>query len=108
MPRSIDSVLSLQPESGETYQVRIRAEYFEGQIDTKQFRVMQPQYQPLSANPLVLEPERQRYVFISKFGAVVFWNCSPEIIAEFLRAVESLPSAVRRIEDVADEMVVNV
>src|SRR5688572_10072131 len=106
-PRPPDSTLSLQPPTGEIAQILIRAEYFEGQIDIKQFRIAHAHYPAISTNPLVLEPERQRYVCISKFGAVVFWNCNDQIVTEILQAVQNLPSAARRIQDVADEMRIN-
>jgi uncharacterized Rmd1/YagE family protein len=104
----LSSRLSLQPRDGEKFRVNARAEYFAGQIDTKLFRVRHPQYQPLLTNPLVLEPERQRYVFISKFGAVVFWNCTPELTSEILDAMKALPGTIDRVESVADEMVINI
>lgn len=100
--------LSLQPAEGEAIQVTIRAEYYEGQLDTKLFRAQHPQYQPLSSNPLILEPERQRYVFISRFGAMVFWNCTDEIVREILDACGRLPGSLQRIEQVVDEMTIHI
>src|SRR5262245_33462720 len=102
------SKLALQPAAGQTVQVRIRAEYFEGQIDTKQLRKLYKRYQPISLNPLVLKPEQSRYVFISKFGAVIFWNGTPEIMREMLETITALPGAAERVESVADEMTINV
>lgn len=100
--------LSLQPAAGEVVQVIARAEYFSGQIDPKVFRTRNPQYPQLSSNPTVLEPEQSRYVFIGKFGAVVFWNCTGELAREILQAVSEVPGTERRIEAVSDQIVINI
>lgn len=84
------------------------AEYFEGQIDLKAFRALFKQYPVLSANPLILEPESGAYVFIEKFGALVFWNCSDPVIAALIEEMKQMESAGRRIEGVRDTLKVHV
>ena len=57
----------------------LQADYFDDQVDLKAFCAINPHHRILGTNPLVLEPQKGSYVFLSRFGGVVFWNC-PEIL----------------------------
>ncbi len=84
------------------------ADYFEGQIDLKLFRVHFKHYPVLSANPLVLEPQVGSYIFIEKFGALVFWNCTDEVISTLIQEIKGLETMGDRIEAVRDGLKVHV
>lgn len=83
---------------------RLRAEYFEGQIDTRAFRAAHPEYLVLRTNPLLLQPEQNRWIYIERFGSVVFWNCPSELIKEFLEDLNQLPGIGRRMEATEDHL----
>ncbi len=85
---------------------RVHAAYFEGRIDLAQFRARHPEYPVLALDPLVVEPVRDRYVVLTKFGSVLFWNCGPAEIEAVERDVAGLPGALERNPEVADELVV--
>lgn len=91
-----------------SYQIGVRADYYEGQIDLKQFRARFPHYPVLATNPLVLEPERYSYVILTRFGAVVFWDCSERVIEDFNADIETLPGALQRNDAVRDQLTVHV
>jgi len=84
------------------------ADYFEGQIDLKAFRAHFKQYPVLSANPLVFEPEAGAYLYIEKFGGLVFWNCSQEFIATLLEEIETFGGMGERVGAVRDTLTVFV
>ncbi len=84
------------------------ADYFEGQLDTRAFRVRFPHHAVLSANPLVIEPERGSFVYLEKFGAVVFWNCSAALVASLLEELAALPELGPRMDRVRDRLTVHL
>jgi uncharacterized Rmd1/YagE family protein len=84
------------------------ADYFEGQIDTRAFRIRHPHHSVLSANPLVLEPEKGSYVYLEKFGAVVFWNCSEDLMDAILEELKVLEDLGGRVDKVRDRLTVHV
>lgn len=84
------------------------ADYFEGQIDLKAFRAQFLHYTVLCANPLVIEPEAGSFVYIEKFGGVVFWNCSETLIATLLDEIGELEATGKRYEIVRDTLRVHV
>lgn len=92
----------------ERWVYELRAEYFEGQIDIKAFRARCPHYPVLSSNPLVVEPERGRWIFLEKFGAVVFWNCTEPIMESVREELAALPGLGGRVEQAHDRLVVQV
>ncbi|CAN5287747.1 hypothetical protein BH09SUM1_BH09SUM1_30640 [soil metagenome] len=101
------STAILYPHLGEApLQIMVRAEYFEGQIDLKRFRTANPHYKVLAADPLILETEDGRYAVITKFGAIVFWNCTPQITRAVLAEVAAMPNAMAHNHAVKDEQVV--
>src|SRR5262249_45268274 len=75
--------VTINPAQAE--RLRVRAVYLEGQIDLKSFRVRKPEYPVLAADPLILEPVRGSFLVVTKFGALVFWNC-PEPLQRTLLA----------------------
>lgn len=91
-----------------TYQVTVRADYYEGQIDLKQFRARFPHYPVLSSNPLVLEPEKNSYVVLTRFGAVVYWDCCEQVVQDMHAEIESLPAVQNRNDAVRDELLVHI
>ncbi|MFH0794048.1 MAG: RMD1 family protein [bacterium] len=93
---------SITSERGVTQLVPLRAVYFEGQIDLKAFRARHPHYPVLASDPLVIEPERASYIVLTKFGAIVFWNASKQAETDVISAVQDLPGALNRNENVED------
>lgn len=93
---------------GEACELRLQADYFEGQIDTRAFRARHPHYPVLSSNPLVLEPELGSWIYVERFGSVVFWNCSENTILTFQKDLQELPNAGPRIGSAQDSLTVNV
>ncbi len=93
---------------GDLQEVRLQADYFEGQIDIRGFCARHPHYPVLSSNPLVLEPERGSWIYIERFGAVVFWNCSGPVIETFLVDLQVLPGAGSRVASAQDSLAVHV
>ena len=100
--------LPFVPPDGKPLRIDVRAYYFEGQIDTKEFRAKHRHYPVLVADPLVLEPVRGSFVALAKFGGVVLWNCAPDVSQELVRAVEEGCSAGRGEERLGDQLEVLV
>jgi required for meiotic nuclear division protein 1 len=90
------------------YHVRVHADYYEGQIDLKQFRARFPHYPVLLSNPLVLEPVKYSYVILARFGAVIFWDCAETIIQDLRAEIKSLPGVLNRNDAVADQLTVHI
>lgn len=82
----------------------LRAEYFQGQIDFRAFTARHPHHRVLSTNPLVLEPEAGTWVYLSRFGAVVFWNASPAVVEVVLGDLAALPGLGTRVEAARDDL----
>jgi uncharacterized Rmd1/YagE family protein len=89
-------------------QVELVADYFQGQLDTRLFRQRFPHYPVLSANPLVIEPERGAYVYLGSFGSVVFWNCSEALLRSLQADLAALGTLQGPVERVRDRLVVQV
>ena len=89
-------------------ELALQADYFEGQIDTRAFRSRHPNYSVISSNPLVLEPEVGSWIYVERFGAVVFWNCSEAHVQTFLRDLQELPGTGPRIGSTHDSQTVHV
>lgn len=88
--------------------VELKADYFEGQLDPKAYRTRFPHHAVLSANPLVIEPQRGAFVYLEKFGAVVFWNCSDALVASLLEELSTLDGLGGRVEAVRDHLRVHI
>jgi uncharacterized Rmd1/YagE family protein len=86
----------------------LQADYFEGQIDTRSFRARHPHYPVIASNPLVLEPEQGSWIYVERFGAVVFWNCSEALVQTFLKDLQELPGAGPRVGSTHDSLSVHV
>lgn len=98
----------LIPAGQSTHMFQVRATYLEGQIALKRFRSDSPQYTLLHIDPLIIEPEKGGYAAITKFGAVIFWNCSDKAREEILSELEHLPNAQQRNPNVQDELAVHM
>jgi len=86
----------------------LQADYFDGQIDLKAFCASNPQHPILGTNPLVLEPQKGSYVFLSRFGGVVFWNCPEVLIRQIHDELKALPSLDQLEEQARDFLKVRV
>lgn len=84
------------------------ADYYEGRIDGRLFRAKFGHHRVISANPLVLEPEHGSFVYLEKFGAVVFWNCSERVITTIHEEMRALATLGDRVEGVRDQLTVHV
>ena len=96
------------PPEGVLGPLLLRAEYFQGQIDFRAFGARHPHYRVLGTNPLVLEPEAGTWVYLSRFGAVVFWNASPAVVDMVLRDLAALPGTGARVEAARDDLRVHL
>lgn len=98
----------LSAPAGQIVPLRLVADYYAGKIDPKLFRAHHADYPVLSVNPLVLEPVRDSWVYLEKFGTVVYWNC-PEALIETLDAdLQALEGVGHRVERTRDELLVEV
>jgi len=89
-------------------ELRLLAEYFEGKIDTRAFRARHPEYPVLRTNPLVLQPELGVWIYVERFGGVVFWNCPEPLIQGFLHDLQDLPGLGQRVDSARDSLTVLV
>ncbi|HEU5182206.1 MAG TPA: RMD1 family protein [Candidatus Polarisedimenticolia bacterium] len=85
----------------------VRAVYLEGQIDLKSFRAHNSEYPVLAADPLIVEPVRGSFLVITKFGALVFWNCPEPLQRTILSDTRQLMggSHAEKMEDSLDVLV---
>jgi uncharacterized Rmd1/YagE family protein len=97
----------LLPE-GEERDFALQADYFEGQVDLKAFCAAHPHHPILGTNPLVLEPQKGSFVFLSRFGGVVFWNCPDSLIRQIHEELKALPGLSRLEEQARDFLRVKV
>ena len=95
----LSRVRPLLPD-GEEREFTLQADYFDGQIDLKAFIAAHPTHPVLGSNPLVLEPWEGSFVFLSRFGGVVFWNCPEGLIREIHDELRTLP-ALSQLEEQA-------
>jgi uncharacterized Rmd1/YagE family protein len=56
----------------------------------------------------VLEPEKGRWIYVERFGVVVFWNCTETIIQTFHKDLCQLEGAGKRAEAAQDKLKVYV
>lgn len=106
-PRST-TLIAIESPLGVLQEIVLEADYFEGQIDLKAFAAAHPHYTILSANPLVLEPEKGRWIYVERFGGVVFWNCTELLIHAFHEDLRRLDSVGPRVEAARDRLKVYV
>ena len=79
--------LSLPFRPGRIVRMQVRAVYLEGQIDLRSFRNRHTGSQLLSLlsdDPLILAVTPASFIAVTKFGGVVFWNCSSQAQAKWL------------------------
>lgn len=100
-------VRPLLPEK-EQRDFHLQADYFEGQIDLKAFCATHPHHPILGTNPLVLEPQKGSFVFLSRFGGVVFWDCPEALIRQIHEELKSLPGLSLLEEQARDFLRVKV
>ena len=103
LPRNPALPLATEPAT-----LLLRAEYFHGQIDSRTFCARHPHHRVLSTNPLVLEPEAGTWVYLSRFGAVVFWNASPAVVESVLASLSGMPGIGTRVEAARDDLRVHL
>ena len=68
----------------------LQADYFDGQIDLKAFCTSNTHHRILGTTPLVLEPQKGSYVFLARFGGVVFWYCPEMLIRQIHEELKTL------------------
>jgi uncharacterized Rmd1/YagE family protein len=95
----------LLPE-GEEREFRLQADYFDGQIDLKAFCAAHQHHPILGTNPLVLEPQKGSFVFLTRFGGVVFWNCPETLIRQVHEELKVLPGLSSLEEQARDFLAV--
>ena len=93
---------------GQTLTVSLVADYYTGKIDPKLFRAHHVDYPVLSVNPLVLEPLRDAWVYLEKFGVVVYWNCSEAMMVALDADLRTLEGVGNRAERTRDELLVEI
>jgi uncharacterized Rmd1/YagE family protein len=93
---------------GECIDYTLQADYFVGQIDLKTFCETHPLHPVLGTNPLVLEPVKGSFVFLARFGGVVFWNCPDTLIRQIHEELKSLPGLNQLEEQARDFLKVRV
>ena len=103
----IPRVRLLLPE-GEEREFTLQADYFEGQIDLKAFCASQSHHPIISTSPLILEPQKGSFVFLSRFGGVVFWNCPEALISLIHEELRALPMHHLLEEQARDFLMVKV
>ncbi len=112
MPESAQNPLARPPSpvvaSDLPAEIHVQAVYYEGRIDLPQFRARHPEYPVLSLDPMVVELVAGRYVALTKFGSVIFWNCRRSEIDAVQHDIAVLPGALERNLEVSDELVVLV
>jgi len=108
VPEIAIASLPFAPASGETVRFTVRSVYFEGQLQLKAFRAEHLHYPVLSADPLVIEPQRGAFVVLTKFGALVFWNCPEQVRTELLQDVVRSSGARLGDEKIEDTLEVQV
>jgi hypothetical protein len=86
----LSRVRPLLPE-GEERGFTLQADYLGGQIDLKAFCAAHQHHPILGTNPLVLEPQKDCFVFLSRFGGVVFWDCPEALVAGY---AQKLPTGM--------------
>jgi len=101
-------LLALPEGGGTLWKLELQADFFDGQIDLPAFSARFPRYEVLSASPMVLEPEVGRFLFLSRFGAVVAWNCSEALIRTFLADLQTFAGVGRLVESARDRLTVHV
>jgi len=89
-------------------ELRLQAEYFQGKIDTRAFRAQHPEYPVLRTNPLVLQPELGAWIYVERFGGIVFWNCPEALVQAFLEDLRDLPGVGLPVESARDNLTVFV
>ncbi|WP_306591410.1 RMD1 family protein [Geothrix sp. 21YS21S-4] len=103
----LSRIRPLLPE-GDAREFSLQADYFDGQIDLKAFSAAHPHHAILNSNPLILEPRQGNYVYLSRFGGVVFWNCAGDLIQQVHDELKRLPGLSRMEEQARDTLLVRV
>lgn len=96
--------LPLAANDGEIIKIAVRAEYFEGQIDLKRFRAEHSRRPTLLSDPIVIEPEPGAFAAITKFGAIVFWNCGEAASRALMEEIARMPGALHINDSVRDKL----
>lgn len=110
MNESFTHSLLSSPPPGQVQERRlaVRAYYYTGQINLKHFRSRYPHYPVLASDPLVIEPERDCFAALTKFGGAVLWNCSDQVVQDLLKEIDDLPESLSRDQRLEDTLEVTV
>ena len=87
--------------------MQVRAVYLEGQIDLREFRKRHADPMVLSADPLILKAGPAGFIAVTKFGGVVFWNCSMEAQRAWLAEIAEAmgPARAELLDESIDVLV---
>ena len=102
------SKVLLQLPEGEERAFTLLADYFVGHMDLKAYRSLHPNHSLIGVSPLVLEPAPGSFVFFSRFGAVVFWNCPETLVQQIHEELKTLPGLNRLEERARDTLKVRI
>ncbi|MEW5693466.1 MAG: RMD1 family protein [Candidatus Hydrogenedentota bacterium] len=62
--------------------VKVIGYYYNSKIDLKKFREKTKAFKLYSIDPLIFEAVSERYIIITKFGVVIYWNPNEEVESE--------------------------
>lgn len=88
--------------------ISVRADFFGGKIDLRAFRAGCPHYQVLAIDPLVLKVGGNSYAVVTKFGGLVCWNCTEELIGQLYSDILRIGGQDARIDSVQDSVDVEI
>jgi uncharacterized Rmd1/YagE family protein len=94
--------------AGLSAEFRLQADYFDGQVDLKAYCARHPQHPLLGSNPLVLEPQKDSYIYLSRFGGVVFWKCPESLVQQIHEELKALSGHSQMEERTRDFLQVKV
>ncbi|MDM7914143.1 MAG: RMD1 family protein [Candidatus Eisenbacteria bacterium] len=88
--------------------ISVLSDYFDGPLNVRVFRAQYPHYRVLASDPLLIEPEHGSLIVLTKFGGLVYWNCSEALIRQIREEVRRLPGIRELCEEVSDRIEVEV
>ncbi|HOK41123.1 MAG TPA: RMD1 family protein [bacterium] len=88
--------------------INVKGYYYNSKIDLKKFREKLKAYKILSIDPIIFEPISERFVIITKFGVVIFWNPNEEIKNEIINELAKFLEDSSIDERVSDELEIEI